>query len=367
MKAEMVYEGDTLKYDDVKKYLSQVVRIDLKEKNVNHLEKALKEVDDNTELNDQEVWVLYGEKKNEELVCLLVGATISLIKEIKDNIQLMFTDDKEDKDIKHDIKVVEYYNVISSSKFNINNKYFAFKEMTKEYDKLIFYTLNIDRYLNNTDNLSEYSKLMVDKSKKYLAEVKFADETRSVYWNICKSGIRNDFAAEIIKNTKKKNIAPKSIKIDLKPKLTRYGSLEISYSQNVIKVLKEELTSLFVEIGEDTYFLCAVFNPPKMSSERSRMILDFTNTLRNNPNLRIPTYKNFSHINFIPSRFKIMGINSEDFLFISGVLKFLKLDAFDKFLRYAERKPDLIRKYSDETKFYISLIDNYKGNNSLQF
>lgn len=148
---------NTIEASETPDYLEKIITID-KEFDVNNIQI------DSKKYEDYRVWLLFGKDGN-TLRCLQVGATINNIvdDEIVPNIKKMYSMKYiEGTRMKHSQFYYNVYAIIDTQKgrkmlnaentYNVNASYIKMKyDMDKfepEYEKLVFYALDIDKYLN---------------------------------------------------------------------------------------------------------------------------------------------------------------------------------------------------------------------------
>lgn len=132
--------------------------------------------------NDEESWV-----------CLQVGATIgSIIEEIESDIVLMKEENEDDAEKEFISVNTQFYEntyEVPKGKARDRRKY-RYKKIHNDYEKLAFYSINIDAYLGLEERDDcKIIKEIIAISKMNYAEAKFAFETQAIYWNALRCGI----------------------------------------------------------------------------------------------------------------------------------------------------------------------------------
>ena len=155
--------GKTFKDSDFEKtYFSLIVKFDSKQEIDTFKENSLLKSDDH-------LWALFGKNDEESWVCLQVGATIgSIIEEIESDSVLMKEENEDDAE----------------------RRKYRYKKIHNDYEKLAFYSINIDAYLGLEERDDcKIIKEIIAISKMNYAEAKFAFETQAIYWNALRCGI----------------------------------------------------------------------------------------------------------------------------------------------------------------------------------
>ncbi|WP_160678410.1 hypothetical protein [Clostridium sp. C8-1-8] len=159
-KAEYIQEICSFKREQIKEVMSQVKRHVCYTYNNNKLNKGL--------------WVLFGKPiiegvDNEEWICLEVGSSEDIIKELVGDLNLMIS--KSD--------LVEKHSEFFTSVFEFNTymdrtsvKYRKIYEMCKEFS---VFEINIEKYIVN-EEISNYDVVNY-------AEVKYASDYKALFWN----------------------------------------------------------------------------------------------------------------------------------------------------------------------------------------
>lgn len=178
--------------DNADLYLKEIVRFHNKDK----LEDIIKEINYEA-LKSKYVWALFGKINEEDEVCLQVGAGINIKDEIKYDINMMYCGgdliSKSNKGLKIKSKNTQFYENVYKINYcdDKNKNRYIYRKIRQEYEELIFYAIDIDAYLEikdfKCDNITVNN--ILDLSKMYYAETKFAYETQAIYWNVFRSGI----------------------------------------------------------------------------------------------------------------------------------------------------------------------------------
>lgn len=178
--------------DNADLYLKEIVRFHNKDK----LEDIIKEINYEA-LKSKYVWALFGKINEEDEVCLQVGAGINIKDEIKYDINMMYCEcdliSKSNKGLKIKSKNTQFYENVYKINYgdDKNKNRYIYRKIRQEYEELIFYAIDIDVYLEikdfKCDNITVNN--ILDLSKMYYAETKFAYETQAIYWNVFRSGI----------------------------------------------------------------------------------------------------------------------------------------------------------------------------------
>lgn len=158
------------------------------------------------------LWVLFGKKKsNKKLDCVQVGSSNNGIKEIETDIKKLFKEEKEqDNKSERSLNTQFYTEVYSVPEDEVKHKScYQYRKIKKDYKTLIFYKIDIDKYLNIHEKQIDNHCLqeIFNLSKPYYAETKFAFETQSIYWNSYRSGLGMDTLKKLAEslNCKKSN------------------------------------------------------------------------------------------------------------------------------------------------------------------
>lgn len=179
--------GKTFKDSDFEKtYFSLIVKFDSKQEIDTFKENSLLKSDDH-------LWALFGKNDEESWVCLQVGATIgSIIEEIESDIVLMKEENEDDAEKEFISVNTQFYEntyEVPKGKARDRRKY-RYKKIHNDYEKLAFYSINIDAYLGLEERDDcKIIKEMIAISKMNYAEAKFAFETQAIYWNALRCGI----------------------------------------------------------------------------------------------------------------------------------------------------------------------------------
>lgn len=176
--------------DNADLYLKEIVRFHNKDK----LEDIIKEINYEA-LKSKYVWALFGKINEEDEVCLQVGAGINIKDEIKYDINMMYCEcdliSKLNKGLKIKSKNTQFYENVYKINYGDDKNRYIYRKIRQEYEELIFYAIDIDVYLEikdfKCDNITVNN--ILDLSKIYYAETKFAYETQAIYWNVFRSGI----------------------------------------------------------------------------------------------------------------------------------------------------------------------------------
>ncbi|MBA4510050.1 hypothetical protein FDG04_11130 [Clostridium sporogenes] len=176
--------------DNADSYLKEIVRLRNEEK----LEEAIKNIN-NEVLDGKYVWALFGKINETDEICLQVGASMDIRSEIIDDINTMYCEDdpidKSNETLKIKSKNTQFYeNVYKINNGDDKNRY-IYRIIRQKYKELIFYAIDIDVYLGIKDFKCDNKVVndILDLSKMYYAETKFAYDTQAIYWYVYKSGV----------------------------------------------------------------------------------------------------------------------------------------------------------------------------------
>lgn len=164
-------------------------------------EEAKKKVEEFFKKKSEEnyrVWFLMGKEINsEEEIVLQVAQKKEpgTKEEIIRNIEFMFNEKytvigKDEKDLAESNKTASGYSYFYIKNLKLQSLYRQIKE---KYKNLVFYELDIDKYLSYYDK----SNNIYQVSKDYIAESKLAFETNAKYWNYYRSGIGKRIYSDI--------------------------------------------------------------------------------------------------------------------------------------------------------------------------
>ncbi len=166
---------------------------------------VVKIVGDKIEWIDSEdkiyLWALFGSKFNTDFECLQVGASIDGRDEIDTDIQKMLDTNCSVPESGKLINTQFYSEVYYVPKGkNIDKSKYQYRKIKEEYDTLIFYKIDINKYLDVDDTQIENQHLreIFNLSKAYYAETKFAFDTQSIYWNAYRSGVGIETLKQLI-------------------------------------------------------------------------------------------------------------------------------------------------------------------------
>lgn len=186
-------------FEEIKEYLTEILEIrfcdDLKMK-IRELEKI--------DLAEHHVWTLYGEKQNKR-ICLQVRQSKDIKKEIIRDIELM---DAEQEYKGEQISVNTQFYKDTYMRNREANSSCIYNIIKREYTPLTFYYINVDKYLGidrvNSNNATINS--IVNVSKEYYAETKFAYDTQAIFWNVYRSGVGMEALKDILNTDKRTNM-----------------------------------------------------------------------------------------------------------------------------------------------------------------
>lgn len=164
------------------------------------------------------LWALFGENNDGLVECLQVGASIDGREEIVKDINKMF-DKKYDQTTIMNGRMIntqfnkEVYKVpiarikdeVDMEKHQENNEdidksKYQYRKIKQEYERLTFYKINVNQYLDIDDNeiKNSHVKDIFELSKYYYAETQFAFETQAIYWNAYRSGVGMERLKQLI-------------------------------------------------------------------------------------------------------------------------------------------------------------------------
>lgn len=119
---------------------------------------------------DKGLWTIFGKGNGiDNWTCLHVGSSRNIKSELNDILKLMVS---ESKKLKKNTTFHEEVYELQSYMDKASVKYRSMYNLCKEF---IVYEIDVPTYLKDTDG-EEYNRVEY-------AEVKFANETRALYWN----------------------------------------------------------------------------------------------------------------------------------------------------------------------------------------
>lgn len=211
---------DNLIFRKKEKYEKIIPKV-LSDFSIDVLDKILS-IDENTDLasidlskiinqkhGEKRVWALFGICKDKnEGICLQVAESKNIVKEINRNIELMFEQEKNKYIHAKAEKTYRDTQFYKNTYYIYNGKKkreCIYNKMRSDYIELIFYELNIDKYLDLNGFIDQNPNIneIIQVSKSYFAETKFAYETQSIYWNSYRSGIGVECLKNLIKRSNK--------------------------------------------------------------------------------------------------------------------------------------------------------------------
>lgn len=154
-----------------------------------------KKLENLKDLSGKYVWALFGKiNGDQDAKCLQVASSNDIKREIIRDIKLMYKQEYSQL-LKNanslEIQNTQFYENVYYRIDNKNKREYIYSKMREEYDVLLFYQLNIDRYLGieemKNDNM--HVNNMIEISKANYAEAKLAFETQAIYWNTFRGGI----------------------------------------------------------------------------------------------------------------------------------------------------------------------------------
>mgnify|MGYP000019172897 FL=1 len=130
---------------------------------------------------NQFVWLIYGMGERKD--CLQVASSYSILKEIKQDIKAMLYAPTYEIE---NMNTFFYENVYTTFQCRYSNPIYYY--MFNSYNNIEIYILNVEEYLDDNEELickNEFSKSTGDlqRIKATYAEVKFAYESKAIYWN----------------------------------------------------------------------------------------------------------------------------------------------------------------------------------------
>lgn len=183
MRRKDLYTNKIKPINELIDYLNPIIRVDRQSQK----ETLIVELD-KLKIKDKHVWVLYG-KNDEAWDCLQVATSKDIIGEIKSDIDYMYQNEcpKLTDDNNKYVNTQFYLEVYKSGGNKIE---YIYSKMKADYDELVFYYLDVDKYLDIRKIQSNNQDLIniVDIAKYWYAEAMFAYETQAIYWNAYRGG-----------------------------------------------------------------------------------------------------------------------------------------------------------------------------------
>lgn len=131
--------------------------------------KQYKYIDYNLEV-EKRLWALWGKTKNsKEWICLEVGSSKDIKKEIRSDLSLMISKPEQVK------KSSAFYSEVFEYMTYMDRTSCKYRKIYEICDSFEWFEIDIDKYLQNRD-FSGYNKVNY-------AEVSYAYETRALFWN----------------------------------------------------------------------------------------------------------------------------------------------------------------------------------------
>ena len=142
------------------------------------------------ECNDSKVWALFGSNIPDKYICLQVASSSTIAREIISDIKCMIPFD-ENKDIKS-WKGTFYDKEIFKVKYGLDARCQKYNNMYEQFNDFCIVLINAEKYLKNIDT-GNFDPINY-------AEVKFANDTKLLYWRL------NSFKkeSEILKEIQRK-------------------------------------------------------------------------------------------------------------------------------------------------------------------
>lgn len=187
------------------KYLTLVCAIDTQDDSIDNMLKYEKQLNlffrtclHGNRITGQ-VWILFGyEKNSDQAEALQVGQSTEAGKELTDLLKPMYNalyqKRKEEKYNLDDLTGAKTSATVGGGSYFYKSgiydkKQYLYRFLFRKYERLEFYKLDIDGYLNVSSALTGNEKVIYDLAKDYYAEAKLAVESEAKYWNYYNSGI----------------------------------------------------------------------------------------------------------------------------------------------------------------------------------
>ncbi len=149
--------------------------------------------------NIGQVWILFGYKNNfDKAEALQVGQSRKVGKELIDILKPMYNylyHRKKEEKYNLDVLIgAQKATTIGGGsyfyKLGVYSKQqYLYRSLFRQYQRLEFYVLNIDGYLDVSSTLTGNEKVIYNLAKDYYAEAKLAVESKAEYWNYYNSGL----------------------------------------------------------------------------------------------------------------------------------------------------------------------------------